>query len=202
MKLGRLQIKTEHRLAQERTAATQSVAYSTERKLTNNAEQKNIIKSWKDEGAGEFKKKTSDLIAQTASDMTGINSETMWKATESKSTSISEMAFGVALGNKMKVGAMRRACTETTGSDGKRSTIPDKKFPTPMFPFVKTTPPGITDFNWGSGGKLHQQESRIVQKVIEKAKRAKEAKNSAPQDQSSLDPISSSNGPMVEIQRA
>ena len=53
--IGRILVRNANRSAHVRIALTQSAAFGTARKYTSNAEQKNIIRGWKDTGAQEFK---------------------------------------------------------------------------------------------------------------------------------------------------
>lgn len=55
--IGRLLVKTENRLAQERSQPNQNIAFATARSYTTNAEQKTIIKEWGEGGSEDYKKK-------------------------------------------------------------------------------------------------------------------------------------------------
>ena len=72
----RLLVKNEQRLASERCTVSQSVAFNTARKITNHADQKSIIRDWKErgnEGRNAFKNKRSGFVLKEASSLAGID---------------------------------------------------------------------------------------------------------------------------------
>ena len=75
LQCGRLLIKEELRLAQERIAISQNAAFQTAMQYARNAEQKSILGEWENTGSGVFKKKRADQIAQTTAEIAGINPE-------------------------------------------------------------------------------------------------------------------------------
>ena len=79
---GGILIKEENRLAQERSVMSQSVAFSTARKYTNNAEQKSIIRDWWNIGSGDFKKRRAEQMEMAAEEIAGVDLEEVQKRRE------------------------------------------------------------------------------------------------------------------------
>jgi len=52
--IGRLLIKTETRMAQERSQLAKNIAFATSRNYMSNAEQNTIIKGWREHGEEDF----------------------------------------------------------------------------------------------------------------------------------------------------
>ena len=76
IQIGRLLVKQEQKMSQERIILTQNAAFTTARTLTANFEQKLILKDWKEkEGADRYKQKRSGEILQSAAKMVGLAQE-------------------------------------------------------------------------------------------------------------------------------
>ena len=74
--IGRLLVKNEVRLENDRSTISHHAAFSTARQITSNTEQKSIIREWKgDEGQNVFRSKRSELILQAAANIAGIEIE-------------------------------------------------------------------------------------------------------------------------------
>jgi len=104
--IGRLLIKQESRLAQERSFLTQNVAFTTARTLTSNAGQKTIQKEWMGKGGTEeFQKRRAGLIIQSAAEIAGIPPEEVERAVNAAAGS-SSSSSNQPPRTKMAVGVM------------------------------------------------------------------------------------------------
>ena len=77
VQIGRLLIKQETKLPQERSIAAQNAAFSTARNITSNHAQKIIMKDWKDkekEGPNAHKNRSGEIL-KSAANMVGLKQE-------------------------------------------------------------------------------------------------------------------------------
>ena len=73
--IGRLLVKADHILSHVRSMVALKVAYSAERTLTNNNEQKEVIRSWGTGGDAHFQEKRAGDIVRSASDILGMEQQ-------------------------------------------------------------------------------------------------------------------------------
>ena len=64
-------MKNEQKLATERIILNQHAAFTTERQITSNAEQKSIMREWKAEGAAAYKERKEERIVTLAAETVG-----------------------------------------------------------------------------------------------------------------------------------
>ena len=77
--IGRLLVKTENMLAKERSQLNQNIAFAATRSYTTNAEEKTIIKEWKEGGSEEYREKRAETIVQSVAEMVGMTGSEVTK---------------------------------------------------------------------------------------------------------------------------